>query len=228
MTARERVRAIGALVIIGAVARPSPAQPAAGTVTGVVEVVRAKDVPAGRVLVYLVGFAEPPPAEPVVVRQRDRQFRPDLIALTTGQRVTFPNGDPLLHNVFSPTSERTFDLGSYKQGDSRQRVFPGLGVIEIYCNIHPEMSATAVVLPNRRFAFADAAGRFELRGVPPGTWRLFAYSRRAVRPATATVTVTAGGTVTAAALRLEEYARDFTHLNKFGEKYKPKAIYNPE
>ena len=66
--------------------------------------------------------------------------------------MSFPNGDPFLHNVFSPTSERTFDLGSYKQGDTRTRTFPKRGVVDIYCNIHPEMSATLIVLPNTRYA----------------------------------------------------------------------------
>src|SRR5439155_26233968 len=111
-----------------------------GTVRGVVEITRPKDVPAGTVLVYVVGFSEPAPSKPVEVRQVKKQFIPDLAAVTAGGSVAFPNGDPFLHNVFSPTSERTFDLGSYKQNDSRSRSFPRPGVIDVYCNLHPEMS----------------------------------------------------------------------------------------
>jgi hypothetical protein len=128
--------------------------------------------------------------------------------------------------VFSPTEERTFDLGSFDKGEARTRSFPKPGVIEIYCNIHPEMSATVVVVPNRRFAIVTANGQFDIADVPVGTWQLFAYSRRAVRPIKTTITVTAGGVATAN-LVLDEIKRDFTHANKYGEKYRDDGtIYN--
>jgi plastocyanin len=217
-----------ALVALAAIAIAEPAhgQGARGTVRGVVEVARPPGVPASPILVYLVGFAEAPPPNQVLVFQQDKQFIPDLVAVTVGQTVGFPNRDPLLHNVFSPTAERTFDLGSFDKGETRTRGFPKPGVIEIYCNIHPEMSATVVVVPNRKFVYASAAGQFEIRDVPAGTWQLFAYSRRAARPVSATVTVTANGTATAT-LRLDEVKRDFTHSNKYGEHYRDDAaIYN--
>src|SRR5262249_3198467 len=152
----------------------------AGNVRGTVEVTRPAGMPAGPVLVYVIGFDEAVPSAQVEIKQINRHFIPDLIALPAGGRVSFPNGDPFLHNVFSPTAERTFDVGSYKRGETRTRLFPRRGVIDIYCNIHPEMSATLVVLPNTRFAFADATGHFEIKNVPAGTWTVFAFSRRAV------------------------------------------------
>jgi plastocyanin len=197
-----------------------------GVVRGVVEVTRSKDVPPGPVLVYVVGFTEAPSTTPVVVKQVNKKFLPDLIAMTAGGTVSFPNGDPFLHNVFSPTSERVFDVGSYPQNETRTRRFPKPGVIDIFCNIHPEMSATLVVLPNTKFAIADAAGAFEITGVPPGTWTVFAYSRRAERP-TSTKVVISDGAATEIKLQLNEVPRDFKHRNKYGEEYRPSAIYNP-
>lgn len=196
------------------------------SVRGVVEVSRPRDVQAGAILVYLVGFTEPAPATRVDVKQIDKKFVPDLIAVTAGGTVAFPNGDPFLHNVFSPTDERTFDLGSYKVGESRARTFPRRGVIDVYCNIHPEMSATLVVLPNTRFAFTDASGRFQIDHVPEGTWTLFAFSRRAVQPVSAKITVGATGKIEIN-LKLDEAKRDFTHTNKYGEKYRPTTVYAP-
>jgi plastocyanin len=203
----------------------SSAAYADGGVRGVVEVSRPKDVPASGVIVYIVGFEEPANAKPVEVKQVGKKFIPDLIAVTAGGSVTFPNGDPFLHNVFSPTSERTFDLGSYKQSDTRTRTFPKRGVIDIYCNIHPEMSATLVVLPNTRYAFADASGHFQIDHVPPGTWTVFAFSRRAVQPVSQQVTVGAG--VVDVRFKLDEVKKDFTHPNKYGEKYRPTTVYAP-
>ncbi len=205
--------AVVALGALGGVARGD-----GGIVRGTVEVNRPAGVPASAVMVYLVGFNEPAPDRDVIVEQRDRKFAPDLVGVTAGQTVAFPNADPLLHNVYSPTADRTFDLGSYPRGDVRKRGFPKPGVIEVFCNIHPEMSATIVVLPNRKFAMVDAGGVYEIRDVPAGTWTLFAYSRRAAHPTSTKVTVAAGG-VAEAKLVLDEQRRDFAHPNKYGEKY---------
>jgi len=197
-----------------------------GSVRGTVEVSRAKDVPAGPVLVYVVGFTEKAPAQPTVINQVGKRFTPDLVAVAAGGTVAFPNGDPFLHNVFSQTSERAFDLGSYRQGETRSRTFPKPGVIDVYCNLHPEMSATIVVLPNTRFATADASGAFEIKDVPPGTWTVFAFSRHAAQPSKVGVTVVRGAAAEVK-LHLDEVQRDFTHRNKYGESYRPTATYPP-
>jgi plastocyanin len=176
--------------------------------------------------VYIVGFAEQAPATALEVKQVNKRFIPELIAVTAGGTVSFPNGDPFLHNVFSPTSNRTFDLGSYKKGDTRTRTFPKPGVVDIFCNIHPEMSATLIVLPNTRYAIVDSTGRFQIDHVPAGTWTIFAFSRRAVQPVSAKLTVGAEGVVDVS-FKLDEVQRDFTHPNKYGEKYRPTTIYPP-
>lgn len=205
---------------------PELARADGGAIRGVVEVNRPSGVPAGIVLVYVVGFKEPAPKDAVVVKQIERRFVPDLVAVTVCGSVAFPNGDPLLHNVFSPTTAREFDLGSFPQGDSRSRSFPRLGVLDVYCNIHPEMNATLVVLPNTKFATTDATGKFEIRNVPAGKWSVFAYSRRAEKPVTIEVTVPASGTAEVK-LKLDEVQREFKHKNKYGEAYRETAIYAP-
>src|SRR5262245_42841396 len=53
---------------------------------------------ASGVVVYLTGFEEPPPDAVPELRQRGRQFQPALLAITAGQAVSFPNGDPFFHN----------------------------------------------------------------------------------------------------------------------------------
>jgi hypothetical protein len=138
--------------------------------------------------------------------------------------VSFPNGDPFFHNVFSPSPTRKFDLGQYKKGDQKTKDFPSVGVVDVYCNIHPEMAATILVLPNRRFVMAGADGTFAIDGVPEGTWKIYAYSRRAERPAVQTVTVKAGQ---AAEVKfdVDETKTGFEHKNKYGEGYKDPGKY---
>lgn len=215
-----------AAVLVSAAPAPARADDATGSITGTVAVKRPDGSAAVPIVVYVVGFTEAAPESVVEVQQHDKKFTPDLVVITAGQTVSFPNGDPFLHNVFSPTESRKFDLGSYKKGDTRTRKFPHAGVSDVFCNIHPEMSATILVLPNTKFTFAAADGSFSIGDVPAGSWTVFAYSRHATKPTSATVDVTTGGAATVA-LTLDETARDFTHKNKYGEKYRGDGEYRP-
>ncbi len=194
---------------------------AGGRVSGKVTVTDANGKPASvDVIVYVAGFSEQAStATPAAtITQKGRTFVPDLVAITVGQSVSFPNGDPFLHNVFSQSPPRKFDLGSFKKGETKEKQFPNTGVIDVYCNIHPEMAATILVLPNKRHTRAAPDGSFTIDGVPPGKWTVFAYSRRATKPASASVTITDGGdaTVNLSIVRGAEPP----HVNKYGEKYK--------
>jgi plastocyanin len=211
-------------LFIIAVCASSAVAHAGGRVEGTVTVSRPEGVDPSPVLIYVVGYTEKAPKTTPRILQKGKKFLPDLVAITAGQSVAFPNGDPFLHNVFSSTSSRPFDLGSYREGQSRSRAFPDPGVVDVFCNIHSEMSATIVVLPNRRFTFAAADGSFVIDGVRAGTWKVFAYSRRARRPVSATVEVSDDGTATVD-LALEEFARDFAHPNKYGEPYRDPEKY---
>ena len=159
------------------------------------------------------------PGVPVnaVMDQVNRAFVPDLVAITVGESVSFPNRDPFLHNVFSQSAARKFDLGSFKKDEQKSKDFPDPGVIDVYCNIHPEMAATILVLPNRAHTRRNSDGSYVIAAVPPGTWTVFAYTRRVTKPVSATVTVVAGqdAKVDLALVRGAEEQ----HLNKYGEKY---------
>jgi plastocyanin len=193
-----------------------------GTVTGKVKVIvdGAPRPDASGVIVYVTGFAEPPPrgVVPEIV-QRDRQFQPSLLAVTSGQEVSFPNADPFFHNVFSVSPAYRFDLGQYRKGESKKRLFKELGPVEIYCNIHPEMAAKILVLPNRRFARSGADGSFTIEGVPAGTWDVYAFDLLSIAPERAQVTVTAGGS-SQVELTVSQTRKSLAHKNKFGEDYR--------
>lgn len=186
---------------------------------GRVTVTEADGKPAvgAEVVVYVVGYAEPAGKTVATMMQKDRRFVPELVAITKDETVAFPNKDVFFHNVFSQSTTRPFDLGSFKKDESKDKQFPSLGVVDVYCNIHPEMAATILVVPNQRHTRTAPDGRFTIEGVRPGTWTVFAYTRRAIRPASAKITVTAGADVSAdlALVRGAEPA----HANKYGERY---------
>lgn len=209
---------VGATVMAVAFAAVAKADPGGG-IRGRITITDANGAAAtAEAIVYVVGFTEPPGlAPPVTIAQRNRTFVPDLVAVTAGDRVSFPNDDKVLHNVFSQTGTQKFDLGSFKKGSTKLRTFRDVGAIDVYCNIHPEMAATILVLPNRRHSRRNADGTYRIDGVPAGSWTVLAYVRRAAKPATARVTVVAGEdtTVDFALVR----GAELPHLNKYGEKY---------
>ncbi|CAN5118304.1 hypothetical protein BH11MYX1_BH11MYX1_06150 [soil metagenome] len=193
-----------------------------GRVVGTVKITDADGKPSNAdAIIYVVGFKEAPGTEITQVAQKDKKFVPDLVAITVGEHVKFPNGDAFLHNVFSQSTARKFDLGSFKRGDAKDKDFLDPGVVDVYCNIHPEMAATILVLPNRRHTKRNADGSYAIEGVPPGSWTVFAYTRRAAKPVSAPVTVSAGQDVVVN-LALTRGAEP-DHLNKYGEKYHDNA-----
>jgi plastocyanin len=135
-----------------------------------------------RVVLYLEG---PGPtggaahAGPVQIQQLDRRFSPDVLVVAAGTTVSFPNMDPIFHDVFSLSKPKSFDLGSYDKGETRSVIFSKPGIVDVYCHLHPNMAATIVVTPNRWYAQADRSGRYRIADVPPGQYTLVAWHKAA-------------------------------------------------
>lgn len=171
-------------------------------------------------VIYIVGFSEAPPNTFARMRQKDQHFEPALLPIVVGQSVVFPNEDKISHNVFSPQPKGLlFDLGQTRGGETpAARKFSTTGLHEIYCNIHPEMAASVLVLPNGRFTQPSADGQFLIEGIPAGTWDVFAYDRNATTPTRAKVTIAVNST-SSIDLNLDRSRFDFSHKNAFGEDY---------
>ena len=133
------------------------------------------------VAVYLEGG----PKSPVTgigkasIEQKDRRFVPDLVVIPAGSAVSFPNFDPIFHNVFSLSKAKSFDLGNYPNGQSRVVTFPVPGVVAVYCHLHSNMAASIVVAPSRWAARVEKDGVFTLKDVPAGTYTVVAWHKTA-------------------------------------------------
>jgi plastocyanin len=136
-----------------------------------------------RVVIYLEGPSSagivPASASVPQVAQLDRRFSPDLLVISAGSTVSFPNMDPIFHNIFSLSRAKAFDLGSYDQGQTRRVQFPKPGIVDVYCHLHPNMAATIVVTPNRWYARADGSGQYRISAVPPGQYTFVAWHKYA-------------------------------------------------
>lgn len=110
--------------------------------------------------------------------QENRRFEPDLVVIPAGGSVSFPNMDPIFHNVFSLSKPKSFDLGNYPKGDTRTVVFPKPGIVYVNCRLHPNMAGTVVVTPTDWFARAAAKdGQYELKDVAPGNYTVVAWHK---------------------------------------------------
>jgi plastocyanin len=134
-----------------------------------------------RVAVYLEGDPQPGSATSIVVKmgQVNRRFSPDMLVVSAGSRVSFPNLDPVFHNVFSLSNPKTFDLGNYPKGDTRLVTFAKPGIVYVNCHLHANMTATIVVAPNRWNTIAARDGRFALADIPPGKYTIVAWHKAA-------------------------------------------------
>lgn len=174
-------RTILSIIVIAAIAMiPAETRSAAelGAVEGKIRVTKNGKPKAehGNVVVYLEGV---PPAAAAnrkhAIRQRNLQFDPRVSVVVKGTTVAFPNDDKVFHNVFSTSRPARFDLGLYRSGTSKSVQFKRAGVVDVFCNIHPEMWSRVLVVPTTLFAATDASGKFRIDGVPAGTYPIVAW-----------------------------------------------------
>jgi plastocyanin len=79
------------------------------------------------------------------IGQKGKKFSQKELTVKVGDTVSFKNDDPFFHNIFSLSDTKTFDLGSFPQGQSKKVIFDKAGTVEVECAIHPEMKVTIEV-----------------------------------------------------------------------------------
>jgi plastocyanin len=223
-----RVLACLSLMLLSAAA-------AAATITGRVELVGSHNPNVRRhrdysgVVVWLEPLSGaavlPAKAAHAVMTQKDKTFSPHVLAITAGTIVDFPNYDPIFHNAFSNYDGQIFDIGLYPPGTSRSIAFRRPGVVRVFCNIHPTMSAVIVVLKSPYFAVSNKSGAVEISGVPPGSYRLHVFHERATDRTLASLTRTIDVTDQAVEFPLISVSESGylqpPHKNKYGLDYLP-------
>ena len=137
-----------------------------------------------RIVIYLesVSAAAPAPVPtPVTVTltQEHQRFDPEIVVIPLGSTVSFPNSDPIFHNVFSLSPPRQFDLGYYPAGEARKLKFDKPGIVQVYCHLHPDMSAAIVVAPTAWYLRPDERGWFSFPSLPAGAYQVVVWHKSA-------------------------------------------------
>jgi len=133
-----------------------------------------------------------------VIEQRDRQFAPRVMVVPVGSTVTFPNFDPVFHNVHSAsTAGNNFNFSQPSAGLVREIVLKGPDVmLRVKCDVHSWMISYIAVEPHQYFAVSGEDGSFVIADVPAGRHSVHVWHER-YGELTQMVTVAAGQKVTA-------------------------------
>ncbi|HET8547484.1 MAG TPA: hypothetical protein VFL57_05760 [Bryobacteraceae bacterium] len=154
--------------------------------------------------------------------QKDKTFTPHVLAIPVGSTVEFPNYDPIYHNAFSNYSGQVFDVGLYPPGKTRTVRFRREGIVRVFCNIHPSMSAVIAVLRTPWFDVSHRDGTFRIHDVPPGEYTLKIFHERATEATLEglerKVTVTSDMALRDIAISEAGYI-PLPHKNKYGRDY---------
>lgn len=216
---RPRARPLLVLAIAACAMAFAP-RARAETLAGTIELVeegRAVPGAGGAVVSYEPAGGAPRPAPRTIeVDTRNKRFLPRVSVVARGSSVSFPNRDPIFHNVFSVSSTNRFDLGRYREGQSRSTRFDQAGLVRVYCNVHEQMIAYVMVVETPYHAVSGEDGHFQLENLPRGRGTLTVWHERSATKRIP-IDVPAGGPVR---VRLDAtQAREAPHLNKFGRPY---------
>ena len=124
-----------------------------------------------------------------VMEQRNKTFLPHLLAIPPGSTVAFPNFDSFYHNVFSLSATQPFDIGQYKNGQSREMKFDKTGLVRVGCNVHAKMAAFIFVIDAPAYVPVAGPQEFNFRSLAPGKYRARVWSERSLEPTESEISI---------------------------------------
>jgi plastocyanin len=132
------------------------------------------------------------PAQTQVLDQHGCQYVPHILGVQTGQKLDVKNSDQTAHNVnLQAKSNPAFNQSQAPGAATIQKTFSRAEVlIPVKCNQHPWMKSYIGVMKHPFYAVSGADGKFEIKGLPPGTYNVVAWHER-LKEQTQSVTVAA-------------------------------------
>ena len=120
------------------------------------------------------------PTTPAQIDQKSCRYHPHVFGVMVNQPVEIVNSDPTLHNIHAlPKENQEFNNGQPIQGMKMNHTFTKKEVmVPFKCDVHGWMNAYVGVLDHPYFMTTTADGKFELKGLPPGTYTIEAWQEK--------------------------------------------------
>jgi plastocyanin len=114
------------------------------------------------------------PKEPAVIDQKGCRYHPHVLGVLAGQTVQIKNDDPTTHNIHpTPKDNREWNESQPPSAPPIEKSFAREEVmLPVKCNQHPWMKMYINVMKSPFFAVTDKSGKYEIKGLPPGTYTL--------------------------------------------------------
>jgi plastocyanin len=130
------------------------------------------------------------PKNTVTLDQKGCMYEPHVIALMTGQTISVKNDDQTTHNIHpTPKDNREWNQSQPPGASPIDQSFARAELaIPVKCNVHPWMKSYIFVFKHPYYAVTTKDGKFELKGLPPGTYTIEAWQEK-YGPVDQTVTI---------------------------------------
>jgi cytoskeletal protein RodZ len=116
----------------------------------------------------------PVPTTPATIDQKGCQYHPHVLGMMAGQQLEVKNNDPTTHNIHpTPKDNREWNESQPPQAAPIEKSFAREEImLPVKCNQHPWMKMYINVVKSPFFAVTDKDGKYEIKGLPPGTYTL--------------------------------------------------------
>ena len=120
------------------------------------------------------------PKASVELDQKGCMYDPHVIAAMAGQTIEVKNDDQTTHNIHpTPKDNREWNQSQPPGAAPLDEQFARMEVaIPVKCNVHPWMKGYIAVFKNPFFAVTTKDGKFDIKGLPPGTYTIEAWQEK--------------------------------------------------
>lgn len=117
------------------------------------------------------------PSEPAVLDQQGCIYVPHVMGVRAGQPITVLNSDGTLHNIHpKPQNSAEINKAMPKFMKKITISFANAEVmVPVKCDVHPWMQSYIGVMDHPFFAVSGEGGKFEIAGLPAGTYTVEAW-----------------------------------------------------
>ncbi len=114
------------------------------------------------------------PKDPVTIDQDGCKYHPHVLGVMTGQNIEIKNDDQTTHNIHpTPQNNREWNESQPPKAPPIEKSFAREEImLPVRCNQHPWMKMYINVVKSPFYAVTDKNGKYEIKGLPPGTYTL--------------------------------------------------------